>query len=63
VLVIVDLKRCESHGQCILAAPEVFHDFDDESVLLYDGVPDESLRSKVEDAARACPTGAIEVVV
>ena len=60
--IAVDLKLCESHGQCVLAAPEVFHDFDDSSVLLYDATPDDSLRSKVEDAARVCPTGAIEIL-
>lgn len=59
--VIVDLKLCESHGQCILAAPEVFHDFDESSVLLYDPTPAAALRAKVEDAARVCPTGAIEI--
>lgn len=57
--VIVDLKRCEAHGQCVLAAPNVFTGFDDDSVLQYDAHPPESEREAVEVAVSICPAAAI----
>jgi ferredoxin len=47
--VIVDLERCEYHGQCAIAAPEVF-DLKDESTLVWEAQPDASLRDDVEAA-------------
>ena len=58
--ITVDMKLCESHGQCVFAAPEVFS-FDDEDYLLYEAAPDEALRQKAEQAAAACPVRAITV--
>jgi ferredoxin len=58
--VFVDLDRCEGHGMCVLAAPEVF-DLDDEGLLHYDPTPPEELRAAVEDAVRSCPVAAITV--
>ncbi|MGW5213917.1 ferredoxin [Streptomyces sp. NPDC004051] len=56
----VDMDLCESHGQCVFAAPEVFS-FDDEDHLVVAPVPDpdESLSDKIEKAASACPVRAI----
>ncbi len=60
--IIVDTELCEAHGDCVLAAPEVFDLDDDENVVaLLDPSPDESLRVKVEEAARMCPVSAIRV--
>ncbi|WEH39221.1 ferredoxin [Streptomyces sp. AM 2-1-1] len=56
----VDMNLCESHGQCVFAAPEVFS-FDDEDYLVHDATPDDALREKVEKAAAACPVRAITV--
>jgi ferredoxin len=56
--VIVDLDVCEYHGQCAIAAPDVF-ELKDESTLVWVAEPDESLRGDVEEAADACPTQAI----
>jgi ferredoxin len=60
VRVHVDLERCEAHGECTIAAPEVF-DLDDHDLLHYDPEPDESLRPKVERAVRVCPVQAISI--
>ncbi|GGY85731.1 ferredoxin [Streptomyces nitrosporeus] len=56
--VAVDMKLCESHGQCVFAAPQVFS-FDDEEYLVYEPEPDDALRDRVEKAAAACPVRAI----
>jgi ferredoxin len=58
--VIVDLELCQSHGQCMAVAPDLF-DLDDEDVLHWVAEPDESHRAEVEDAAAVCPVTAITV--
>ena len=59
VKVVVDLDRCEAHGQCVLAAPNVFLGFSDESVLQYDPEPADSERAAVDAAIAVCPAAAI----
>lgn len=59
--VYVDMDRCQDHGQCVYAAPEVFA-LDGEGHLKYRHEVDESQRDVVEDAADACPMQAIEIV-
>lgn len=56
----VDLDRCEGHGRCQAAAPEVFRVEDDISIVLIEE-PGEDLRPKVERAARLCPRQAVIV--
>jgi len=56
--VLVDLNRCQSYGQCVYAAPEVFR-FRGEESLEYDHVPDAEFDRTVERAALACPVQAI----
>lgn len=56
--VMVDLVRCERHGLCTYAAPEVFA-LDDDGELRYDPNPPEHLREQVQDAVTGCPVGAI----
>jgi ferredoxin len=56
--VVVDLNRCQSYGQCVYAAPEVFRFHGAES-LEYDHVPDAEFDRTVERAALACPVQAI----
>jgi ferredoxin len=58
--VIVDDEKCEYHGQCMIAAPEVFELVGEED-LQYDQNPDEALRPEVEEAVDACPTQAITI--
>jgi ferredoxin len=57
----VDWNLCESNALCVLAAPEVFELQDDDTLLILQETPDESLRGKVEDAIRSCPKRAISL--
>lgn len=56
--VYVDRKLCDNHGQCAISAPAVFR-MNDEGILEYDEVVDETLRNDVEDAIDVCPVQAI----
>lgn len=60
--VIVDPYRCDAHGVCVDACPEVFalDDTDDVVRVLRDDV-DESLRESLLRAADVCPKAAITV--
>ncbi|MFE3169435.1 ferredoxin [Streptomyces sp. NPDC059224] len=58
--VTVDMNLCESHGQCVFAAPQVFA-FDDDDILVYEPNPDVSQYKKVVAAAAACPVRAIRI--
>lgn len=61
--ITVDFDHCEVHGDCVVAAPEVFDIGDeDEVVQVLDAEPAESLRAKVEVAVRMCPVAAIKLV-
>ena len=56
----VDMSICLLHGQCVIAAPQVFS-FDDDGGLVWVETVDESLRGDVEAAADACPEQAIVI--
>ncbi|MFI5533296.1 ferredoxin [Kitasatospora sp. NPDC051853] len=58
--ITVDLNLCESHGQCVYAAPEVFS-FDEDDYLVFEAQPSDGLRDAVEKAAAVCPVRAITV--
>jgi ferredoxin len=60
VRVVVDLNKCQDHGQCVFAAPEVFQ-LDGAGKLDYVAEPDEALRDAVEEAADVCPLQAIRI--
>lgn len=58
----VNHDKCEGHGKCQMAAPEVFELRDDDlSYVLVDDVSEE-LKPKVERAIRLCPRQAISWV-
>ena len=58
----VNHDKCEGHGKCQQAAPEVFELRDDDlSYVLVDDVSEE-LKAKVERAIRLCPRQAISWV-
>lgn len=60
--VIVDEFRCDAHGVCVDACPEVFALGDeDDTVTVLEEHPDESLRDKLNDAVAACPKAAITI--
>ncbi|MFJ4210903.1 ferredoxin [Paenarthrobacter sp. NPDC089675] len=56
--IFVDRQLCENHGQCAIAAPDVFR-MNAEGILEYDENVDDSLLADVEDAQDACPVQAI----
>ncbi|MGW0707875.1 ferredoxin [Streptomyces sp. NPDC002643] len=59
----LDEPKCVAAGQCVLAAPEVFDQRDEDgvAVLLADR-PDPSLLDGVKEAAALCPAAAIRLV-
>ena len=60
--VIVDELRCDAHGLCVDACPEVFAlDDDDDVVTVLVEEPDDSLRDELARAAQACPKAAITI--
>ncbi|MCU1459734.1 MAG: ferredoxin [Actinomycetia bacterium] len=59
--VVVDFDKCESNAVCMGIAPEVFEVRDDDFLYILQEEPDESLRPKVEEAARMCPKLAITI--
>jgi ferredoxin len=58
--ICVDLSVCQSHGQCALAAPDIF-ELDDELNLQYDPHPLDDRLADAEEAALMCPTHAITI--
>jgi ferredoxin len=62
VKVILDELRCDAHGLCVDACPEVFElDDSDDIVRVVLDEPDESLRPSLERAAQVCPKAAIVI--
>lgn len=57
---LVDLNRCQSYGQCVFAAPDVFRMKRDET-LEWDYQPAPEQRERVIRATHACPVRAITV--
>jgi ferredoxin len=58
--VIVDIDKCVGAGQCVLAAPEIFDQRDDDGLVsLLQESPGPQLREAVQEAAHACPALAI----
>ncbi|MER6274633.1 ferredoxin [Streptomyces sp900105755] len=60
--VIVDQNKCVASGQCVLSAPEVFDQREEDGivVLLTDKPPD-GLADDVRQAVALCPAQAIWV--
>jgi ferredoxin len=60
--VAVDQDKCCGAGTCVLLAPDVFDQRDDDGiVVLLDEQPAEELHSIVREAASVCPGAAISV--
>jgi ferredoxin len=59
--IFINQERCEGHGQCVAAAPEVFA-FDDDGLTV---VGQDPVAAAAEDAARAalrrCPVDALSI--
>jgi ferredoxin len=61
--ITIDYDLCEGHGQCLLAAPDVF-DIPDgaEQVVVLNPDPTEVDRDRVIRAAAMCPAQAIRIL-
>jgi ferredoxin len=59
--IVIDWDLCQGHAVCMGEAPEVFDVGDDGKLKILQERPAESLRGKIELAARYCPTGAISL--
>ncbi|MGW1840125.1 ferredoxin [Streptomyces sp. BBFR2] len=58
--VTVDQDKCCGAGSCVLAAPDVFDQRDEDGiVVLLDARPDAALHEAVREAAAVCPAAAI----
>jgi ferredoxin len=62
IAVEVDQEKCCSAGQCVMVAPAVFDQSDEDgTVVLLDAAPPESEHVAVREAAEMCPGMAITV--
>jgi len=58
----VDEARCVAAGQCVVAAPDVFDQRDDDGiVVVLDATPDPRYDDGVRAAAAVCPAAAIRL--
>ncbi|MCW2686885.1 MAG: ferredoxin [Mycobacterium sp.] len=60
--ITIDVDKCCAAGQCVLAAPDIFDQRDDDGVaILLDSNPAAELHQAARDAAAVCPAMAILV--
>lgn len=60
--VIVELDVCQAHGDCVVAAPEIFDlGEEDDAVTVLQPEPPEELRAVAERAMNDCPVTAIRI--
>lgn len=60
--ITVDQDTCCSAGQCVLLAPEVFDQRDEDGIAVpLDPEPPEQLHATVREAADVCPAAAIRL--
>jgi len=59
----VDVAKCVASGQCVLVAPDVFDQRDEDGmVVLLDETPAPGLHDAVRESAMVCPATAIRTV-
>ncbi|MFD5157724.1 ferredoxin [Streptomyces hawaiiensis] len=59
----LDVPKCVASGQCVMAAPDVFDQRDDDGVaILLSERPGEELLDDVREAVAVCPAAAIRLV-
>ncbi|MEV6510114.1 ferredoxin [Streptomyces sp. NPDC051642] len=59
----LDEPKCVAAGQCVVTAPEVFDQRDEDGVaVLLDDRPGPDLLDGVKEAAALCPAAAIRLV-
>jgi ferredoxin len=54
----VDRNLCDNHGQCAIAAPDVFR-MNDEGILEHEDEFADNILDEVEEAIDVCPAQAI----
>ncbi|WP_067671454.1 ferredoxin [Nocardia miyunensis] len=60
--VTVDSGLCAAHGDCVIAAPDIFDLGDeDEVVRILNDSPEEKYRAQIEEAVRLCPVAALKI--
>ncbi|WP_326522884.1 ferredoxin [Sphingomonas sp.] len=60
--IVIHPDKCIGAGHCVVAAPDVFDQNEDDGIVeLLETVPTEDRREAVKSAARLCPALAIEV--
>ncbi|MFJ6748136.1 MULTISPECIES: ferredoxin [unclassified Streptomyces] len=60
--IVIDQDKCCGAGSCVLAAPDVFDQRDEDGiVVLLDAQPPADLHDAVHEAAAICPAAAIAV--
>ena len=60
--VTLDADRCVASGHCVLAAPEVFDQGEDDGVvILLDDAPGPAQHQAVREAANLCPAAIIQL--
>ncbi|MFI6345006.1 ferredoxin [Streptomyces sp. NPDC050560] len=60
--IAVEEDKCCGAGQCVLIAPEVFDQRDDDGiVVLLDAAPPQDLHEQVREAAAVCPGACIHL--
>ncbi|ASO20739.1 ferredoxin [Actinoalloteichus hoggarensis] len=58
----VDQDKCCGAGSCVLVAPEVFDQRDEDGiVMLLDAQPAADVHDRVREAADVCPASAIQL--
>jgi len=56
----VDMNLCQSHGECVYVAPDIFELGDDDVLRWREQISDDE-REVAQEAADACPMLAIRV--
>lgn len=60
--IVIDEDKCCGAGSCVLVAPDVFDQREEDGVVvLLEAEPDESLHASVKEAADICPASVIEL--
>ncbi|OON82934.1 ferredoxin [Streptomyces tsukubensis] len=60
--ITIEEDKCCGAGQCVLVAPEVFDQRDEDGVVVtLDTRPPQELQEAVREATAVCPAAAIEV--
>jgi ferredoxin len=60
IKVVVDLNLCQSNGECVAVAPDLF-DLGEDDLLRWQEEVDDSRRAQLEDAVNLCPLMAIKL--